>query len=274
MSDNTTKAPHLNTGKAPRRVTVADVRASFNHKVKSHLSVRWFGRPISHRVTPAFYNAGWSANGVTYLRIVIATAGLGALLAPPPVWPAIAATVYYICFVLDCVDGNIARLRNTVTYWGKYLDGLADSVFVLGAPVAAGVGIWLHGGDGIFMLGGALASIASLASQMARSRLSFVREWMTNQSGPISDATLSRAARPRRLQWLAAAVYVNGRFFAPLLLLVPGNGPALYVMAMLATQLAPEIVWLAATLAEGRILLDRPRRSIHSPVEALDSVKK
>jgi len=249
---------------APERVTLDDVRASLNPAVKSHFTVAWFGRPIANLVTPAFYNAGWSANGVSLARAALALLGLGALLSLRSWAGAAAAAVFYACFVLDCVDGNIARLRNSVTYWGKYLDGLADSVFVLGAPLAAGTGLWLHGGPAWAMLAGALITIGSLTSQMTRGRLSFMREWMINQSGPVEAQVLERLKAPRRVQAWAAAVLVNGTFFAPLLLLVPTDGPLWYVLALLAVHLAPELVWTATTLIEARILLDRGRRSIHA----------
>jgi len=246
------------------KVTVTDVRRSFNRKVANHVTVTWFGRPLANLLTPAFYNTGWSANQVTLLRIGVAALGVGLLLGPVAWFPYVAAFSFYAAFVLDCVDGNIARLRGTVTYWGKFLDGLADFVFVLGAPIAAGIGLWLAGDAVVWMLAGALITVTSLTSQMVRSRLSFMREWMTSQTGQLTQDDLARIAKPRRLQAIAAAVYVNGTFFAPLLLCVPGDGPWLFVLALLPLQLGSELVWLTGTMIEARRMLARPRESIHA----------
>lgn len=253
------------TNRTPTRIGLSDVRASLNPNVEVYYAVKWFGRPLGNLMTPAFFNAGWSAGGVSGARAGIAGLAIAVLIAPGSWWPPLAAAAFYLCFVLDCVDGNLARLRHTVSYWGKFLDGIADMVFVLGAPVAAGIGVWAAGGDGAWMLLGALLTISSLASQMMRSRLSFMREWMVNQSGPVSPDTEIRVAAPRRIQWFVAAVYVNGSFFAPLLLLAPGDGRIWYLLALVPAQMATEIVWLASTIVEARILLDRPRRSKHSP---------
>ena len=252
-------------------VTVADVRASFNRKIKNHFTVTWFGRPLANLMTPPFFNAGWSADGVSYLRIVMAAGGIGLLLSASAALHAAAAVIFYLCFVLDCVDGNLARLRGTVSYWGKFLDGLSDFVFVLGAPIAAGVGLWLYAARADLLLVGALVTVTSLASQMVRSRLSFTREWMTASSGPLNDATVVRADRSRAVQGVVSAIYVNGTFFAPVLLLIPQTGPVWYVWCLVVVQLVPEVIWLMATIAEARVILDRPRRSIHSAPPAKDA---
>lgn len=251
--------------RSPSRIGLSEVRASLDPNVKVYHAVKWFGRPLANLMTPAFFNTGWSAGGVTGARTVIAALAIAVLIAPEPWWPPLAAAAFYLCFVLDCVDGNLARLRHSVSYWGKFLDGIADMVFVLGAPAAAGIGVWATGGDGAWMLLGALLTISSLASQMMRSRLSFMREWMVSQSGPVSPDTEIRVAAPRRVQRFVAAVYVNGSFFAPLLLLLPGDGRIWYLLALIPAQMATEIVWLASTIVEARVLLDRPRRSKHSP---------
>ena len=137
------------------RISVAVVRASFNHSVKNHFSVTWFGRPIANVITSQFYNSGWTANGVTQFRIWLAGLATALLVVPVPGVIFGAPVLFFLCFVLDCVDGNLARLTGDVTYWGKFIDGLADFVFVLGGPLAAGVGIWLDGGSEVWMLVGA-----------------------------------------------------------------------------------------------------------------------
>ena len=257
----------------PDRVTLEDVRASINTKVPTHIPVTWFGRPISNLITPAFYNSGCTANGVTTFRAYIGFAAVAALLGPAPLWPIIGAIGFYICFILDCVDGNLARLRNEVSYWGKFIDGLSDSVFMLLAPFTAGVGIWLNGGPAEFMLlGGAIAFISS-TTQMIRSRLSFFREWMTGLSGPIDDATNTRLEAPRRLSKISATILVNGTFVAPLLLCIPGNGPILFILALIGIQLLPDLLWIFASMKEGHIMLQRSRRSVHAAIPVQENAE-
>jgi phosphatidylglycerophosphate synthase len=247
------------------RMTLADVRASYNSNVKSHFSVGWFGRPLANLVTPFFFNIGSTANGVTGARVLLAVVCLAALALPGMGGAVFACVGFYICFVLDCVDGNLARLRGAVTYWGKFIDGLADFTFILGAPLAASIGIYWAGGDAVWVLAGCLVTAMSSISQMTRSRLSFFREWMVGQGGPLSDDVTRLAERSRRVQSRAAKIYVNGTFFMPLLLLVPDHGRVMFVVAAIMLQALPEVIWLGATIGEARIILARPRKSIHSP---------
>ncbi len=246
-------------------MTLEGVRASYNPNVKSHFSVGWFGRPVANLVTPFFYTLGCTANGVTSARVLLAVICLVALAIPGTGGAVLACVGFYICFVLDCVDGNLARLRDAVTFWGKFIDGLADFIFVLGAPLAAAIGIYWAGGDAVWLLLGCLVTAMSSISQMTRSRLSFFREWMIGQGGPLSDDVERQAVGPRRIQSVVAKIFVNGTFFMPLLLLIPDQGRVIFVVAAIVLQALPEIVWFGATIAEARIILARPRQSIHSP---------
>ncbi len=246
-----------------QKVTRADVLASFNHGVRNHLTVTWFARPIAFAVTPFFYNSGWTANGVTLFRVALA--GVACVcLTMLPVGAYIGGVLFFSCFVLDCVDGNIARLRDSATFFGKFVDGLADLVYAGLMPFAAGIGVWLAFGEPMYLLAGAAITIVTLANQYVRTRLSFTREWMVGTSGKIEEGKEASLKAVRSWQFPIAAIMVNGRFLAALLLFVPGSGPKLYLLVLVAVQLMSELVWLTLTLIEARSLLDRPRRSIHT----------
>jgi len=248
------------------RISLQDVRESLNPNVKAHYTVRWFGRPIANRITPAFFNSGWSADGASYFRAWISLLGL-ILLTTPTYWGAIAAgAIAFMSLIFDCLDGNLARLRGTVTYWGKFLDGLIDYIFIMGMPLATGLALLLAGESFWWLFAGSITTIATLVSQMTRARLSFMREWMTNQSGPIDDQALKTVARWRSIQSWAAVVYVNGTCIAPLALFIPDFGRLILIVFLIPVQLIPEIVWTVATIAEARTILYRVRRSIHSPI--------
>jgi len=249
-----------------RRVTLAEVKASINSNVPAHFTVRWFGRPLGDLMTPAFSAAGFNANQVTTLRALIAFGGLGLFLVPGFVWgPVCAAMVFYFCFILDCVDGNIARLQNDASYWGKFMDGIADFIFVQGAPLAAGVWAWQYDGSAEYLLLGALVTVTTLASQMLRARLSFMREWMVSLSGPIDPAVEEKVRTARKVQAFIGETYVNGTFFAPLILIAtPLFGVQPYLIALALVQFLPELIWIGATLSEASHLLARHRRSKHA----------
>ncbi|MHB1340184.1 MAG: CDP-diacylglycerol--glycerol-3-phosphate 3-phosphatidyltransferase [Coriobacteriia bacterium] len=78
-----------------------------------------------------------AANRVTLVRVVLIPVFLVILLAKLPVWgPWLAAAVFTLLAATDAVDGYLARSRNEVTTFGKFIDPLADKLLVTAALVA------------------------------------------------------------------------------------------------------------------------------------------
>lgn len=88
-----------------------------------------------------------SATIVTVVRVVFIPVFMVSLLSPWPEWlsapawvgvfqPWIAAAVYTLLAATDGVDGYLARSRNEVTTFGKFLDPLADKILVAAALIA------------------------------------------------------------------------------------------------------------------------------------------
>ncbi|MCX8006766.1 MAG: CDP-diacylglycerol--glycerol-3-phosphate 3-phosphatidyltransferase [Coriobacteriia bacterium] len=77
------------------------------------------------------------ANRVTLARVVLIPIFLAILLARLPVWgPWLAAAVFGLLAATDAVDGYLARSRNEVTTFGKFIDPIADKLLVTAALVA------------------------------------------------------------------------------------------------------------------------------------------
>jgi CDP-diacylglycerol--glycerol-3-phosphate 3-phosphatidyltransferase len=88
-----------------------------------------------------------AANSVTLARMVLIPVFLLVMLADWPRWmqapeivyqlrPWIAAAVFGVLAATDGVDGYLARSRNEVTTFGKFLDPLADKLLVTAALLA------------------------------------------------------------------------------------------------------------------------------------------
>jgi nicotinamide-nucleotide amidase len=88
-----------------------------------------------------------AANTVTLSRMVLIPVFLAALLGDWPRWldapafwysvrPWIAAFVFAALAATDGVDGYLARSRNEITTFGKFLDPLADKLLVTAALLA------------------------------------------------------------------------------------------------------------------------------------------
>jgi len=76
------------------------------------------------------------ANRVTIARVLFIPVFLVTLLVRMPHWgPWLAATVFALVAATDAVDGYLARSRNEVTTFGKFIDPLADKLLVTAALV-------------------------------------------------------------------------------------------------------------------------------------------
>jgi nicotinamide-nucleotide amidase len=75
-------------------------------------------------------------NALTLSRIVAIPIMMVLLLVGFPHHDQIAAAVFLIASATDTVDGNLARASGKVTETGKFLDPLADKLFVLSVLIA------------------------------------------------------------------------------------------------------------------------------------------
>lgn len=75
-------------------------------------------------------------NKLTVLRVILVPFFIFFLLTDfVPCSSLIALIIYIIASITDALDGHIARSRNLVTTFGKFLDPLADKVLVLSALI-------------------------------------------------------------------------------------------------------------------------------------------
>ena len=88
------------------------------------------------------------SNVITIVRILLVPAFVAALLAPWPEWfgmnaafsndwkSIIAAAIFVLISCTDWLDGYLARSRNEVTDFGKFMDPLADKILVAAALIS------------------------------------------------------------------------------------------------------------------------------------------
>lgn len=72
-------------------------------------------------------------NKLTLLRVVLIPFFLLFMYINVPFHYAIALVIFAAASITDALDGKIARARNLVTNFGKFLDPLADKVLVIAA---------------------------------------------------------------------------------------------------------------------------------------------
>jgi CDP-diacylglycerol--glycerol-3-phosphate 3-phosphatidyltransferase len=86
-------------------------------------------------------------NILTVSRVFATPLFLAMLFADTPEWRAGAIVVFLLASLTDLYDGRLARARDCVTEFGRFMDPLADKVRVTSALVAFALGrivsIWI-----------------------------------------------------------------------------------------------------------------------------------
>ncbi len=102
-------------------------------------------RPISRQITRALIETRVCPNHVSVAAMLFGIAaaicaGLGGYRLV-----AAAGILYWVGAVVDCVDGELARLRLQGSKLGEWLDTLADDVSTYGLMAGLGIGLWTGG---------------------------------------------------------------------------------------------------------------------------------
>jgi phosphatidylglycerophosphate synthase len=118
-------------------------------------------------------------------------------LLPGHGWLIAAAAVFELSFVLDCADGQLARLRNTASPLGHLLDFLMDELKAMLLVGCVAVRLWrgTAGDDRILLVG--LGALFCLASGIALT--SFMRRPEYGAKPPTADGQPAELASRRGL---------------------------------------------------------------------------
>ncbi len=109
------------------KYTFKDITSSLTKKKNSRSSlwVQLWVRKASFPITYLFINAGWTANMVSVLSWFVIF-GAAVLLCINNFWCMLAGVILTnFWLVLDCVDGNIARVKKIKTFMGDFYDAVA-----------------------------------------------------------------------------------------------------------------------------------------------------
>ena len=114
---------------------------------------RFFNRKISRWLTRIFLAAGLSPNSITILAAVVGLAaaagfGIGTYSAG-----IIAALMFQLAAVIDCCDGEVARLTFTESPFGAWLDIAMDNIVhvAIFAGIAVGSYLRVAGSEGAWV---------------------------------------------------------------------------------------------------------------------------
>ena len=150
---------------------------------------RLVARPLAAVLVVPLARTAITPNQVTFATLPVFLAG-AAVLAALPTWGALiaGAAIIELSYVLDCADGQLARLKGSSSPVGAHLDFLMDELKAFALIAAIAIRLWLPARDPRWLLEG-LAGLAVVAG--AISLTTFVRrpEYAAATGATVSHGT-------------------------------------------------------------------------------------
>ena len=259
----------------PGPVGISDVKASQDlSKTSIPLVMRYLFVPAAWPLTVMAARLGMSPNGATLAHAAISAVGLALMASASTTLFALGLFLFVLAKISDSVDGNLARLQDRASYFGKYFDGLVDMIEDLAFPLALGLHLWRTGAPADESLVPAgLAAFALAAVFIAMYRLPLFQLTLERDRGTDAMAG-SRAAHPRLEAFFESGpgrmllycdthgvnLAVDGRFLGLAWALVTGSltGYLAFLAALYAVAAA---LVVSVRVMRGYATLDVHRRS-------------
>ncbi len=147
---------------------------------------RFIFRPIAYLLTENIFK-GISANSITYFRFFLCLIFFLVFIGDE-IFYLIALSIYIFNCILDCVDGNIARLTNSASFWGKFIDGYIDCLLEIFILLFGIIYLYLNNDLNTFKLCLIIIAIVLfLIENYTRDRISFYREWIKNSTSSFFE---------------------------------------------------------------------------------------
>lgn len=216
----------------------AEIAAIYRETCKEHDIVwnRYVARPAASVVLYGLRRTSLTPNQVTFLGAFLFFVGVPAAMLAVPDWRGmvLAALVLEASYLLDCADGQLARLTGMTSDVGAYLDFLVDEFKALILVAACSVRVWMEtgawsGGEPVWLLV-AVGGVMLVAT--ATSLTTFVRREAYAGSEIEPGASARRAEIPdgfaAKIRWsferlASLAIHYPSWFVAVALLdLAPG----------------------------------------------------
>ncbi len=125
-------------------------------------------RPLSQHITRALCDTPVTPNAMSIVTLLMALAAAGMVAAPGAAWPIAGGALHIFMRVVDCVDGELARLRYQASRFGEWLDSVGDGVGI--AALFVGVTYHVTREDPSYLPIGVVAVVAWTAVQLLQYR--------------------------------------------------------------------------------------------------------
>jgi len=157
-------------------------------------------RPLAYLLARALFPLPVSPDAVTLLSILAGLASAASLLASFPYHLQYGGFFLFLSAVLDCADGQLARMRGTSSLFGRMLDGTADLITV-GAVAPASLWVmWRQLETPLWVKGTVVAvtCVAVVTTSFHTTMYDHYKNVFLRLTGPYQEGEDYESARERR----------------------------------------------------------------------------
>ncbi len=197
----------MNRTAQPVAQTARQVTADLDGFVDRH-----FNRKLSGPLTRLFLRLGLSPNTITILAFLIGLAAAGSFALGTYVAGIVGALLFQLSAIVDCCDGEVARLTNRQTPFGAQLDIATDNVVHMAIFAGIAWGLFTHPGSG----SGSWLPLVLGAAAVLGNGFSF---WMVSRAKALRDRQAwADPTQAARMEFILK--HVASRDFSVLVLLL------------------------------------------------------
>ena len=162
------------------RYTLEDVRATY--KKRDAWWTVLLVDPIAGRLTvPIANRTSLTPNQLTIGAGILGVGAAAAFAEGSRAALLTGAALFYLSFVVDCIDGKIARLKHNGTVFGTWLDYVLDRVKVAACAVALMAGQYVRTDRAIYLYLAMVVLIMEMIRYLDLARVRDTRRMMTSR---------------------------------------------------------------------------------------------
>lgn len=176
-----------------RRSSLQEIREQ-TYKVRDAWWTVLLVDPLAARLVRLVSPYRWiTPNLLTGLASLLGLASAACFLAQDRVWLAAGAALFHLSFVVDCMDGKVARLNGTGSLFGAWFDFMFDRIRVFLCAVALFGGEYARTGDVAYLWTLIVVTFLDLVRYLNSQQMTKARESMRadleEACGPLPRGT-------------------------------------------------------------------------------------